>query len=223
MSTTPEWEIETRRAQAERNQAQARADATARLERHGLPAPTDDAQVARVLACDRLDACGAPRRAITRVCLTGATEETAAILALRSAPGSVVVLGGAVGVGKSTAALAWLLEHMLAGTSCRWVHAHDLDRLSGREDRDNLDRVLAIGALVIDDLGVEYLDRGGYLAAVIDRIVSARTEIEAPTVITTNVTPDTFVTRYGQRVADRIREAGGFIQVAGASRRVGAA
>ena len=73
-------------------------------------------------------------------------------------------------------------------------------------------------ALVVDDLGTEYLDGKGFFLANFDALVNHRYSHRLPTVITTNLKVDEF-RKYGVRVVDRIREVGVFLSVNAPSMR----
>ena len=62
--------------------------------------------------------------------------------------------------------------------------------------------------LAIDDLGIEpleLLDYGNVISPVID-LLTKRYEEQLFTIITTNLTPPEISARYGERIADRLRE-----------------
>ena len=77
--------------------------------------------------------------------------------------------------------------------------------------------------IVIDDLGVEYLDKNGYFSHRLDELIDERYSNYRKTVITTNLNAKAFQTRYGARVADRIREGfkhgGAYVEIAMGSLR----
>lgn len=141
-----------------------------------------------------------------------------------------VALSGDVGVGKSTAAAAWLLDRLAAEMArwggmdvapppcARWLHAHQLARLSGLQ-ADGLDKLERVPWLVLDDLGVEYLDGKGWLGSAIDSLVYQRHGNARPTVLTTNLGVDEFGARYGERVRSRLRECCAFLRLAGVDLR----
>lgn len=142
--------------------------------------------------------------------------ETEAVRAIRAAfsgptPPTIVILQGGVGCGKSCAAALWASEK-----SAKWVTAKALARMGYDDDIEKLGNC---DALVLDDLGTEYADAKGFFVSNLDGLIDDRYARELPTVITTNVPPDEFKARYGERIADRIREAGKFIKVAGESMR----
>ena len=73
--------------------------------------------------------------------------------------------------------------------------------------------------LAIDELGTEPLDALGRWLADLDELVDARTARGRQTVATTNLSGTDFKARYGERIADRIRGSGRFIETRAASLR----
>jgi DNA replication protein DnaC len=130
----------------------------------------------------------------------------------------VLVLAGDVGLGKTAAASWWALEGIRDRHRPLFVTAARLSRWE-RYDVAEMDRLLLASRLVIDDLGNEFSDTKGNFLAVLDETISDRVANHRPTVITTNLTPEAFVGRYGERVRDRIRESGRFQIFAGESLR----
>lgn len=166
----------------------------------------------RGLLRSRLSAAGVPERTLTHV-FDAQPLETEALKALQAALESkptIVVLSGGVGCGKSCAAAWWLSQAEGA-----WVAAADLAKVGD----DAVTAQLRAKRLVLDDLGMEYLDGKGYLLAKLDSLVEHRNANMMPTVITTNLGAAEFKSRYGKRVEDRIREAGPFVVIAAPSLR----
>lgn len=126
---------------------------------------------------------------------------------------SSLVLAGPYGTGKSIAA-AWALSE-IGGL---FVRATDLARMSGFDEDLHHDLRRAI-LLVIDDLGAEYSDRHGWLASVVSAIIEYRLGDFSRTLITTNLRPHEIHERYGDRLVERLREAGHVVVVAGPSMR----
>jgi hypothetical protein len=138
----------------------------------------------------------------------------------------IVVLSGGIGTGKSCAAGLWATRR-----NARFITADDFARLSpydgGWADLANWP------AVVLDDLGREYLDPRGFFQASLDSFIDRRYARELDLLITTNLAakrrypekapsaedPPQFSERYGARVLDRIREVGRFLTVAGPSLR----
>ena len=131
-----------------------------------------------------------------------------------------IVLSCGVGSGKSTAA-AWWLWKLAEGrkpatrtTVPRWWHVGDLTRVDGFDDTQRL--IAGPGALVIDDLGDEYMDKNKKALETLDYILNKRYENFRKTIITTNLKLADFRKRYGDRILDRIKSAethgGGFFE-----------
>lgn len=166
---------------------------------------------------ENLRAMGLPERLAG--ILAGQVEETPAITAVRDwldEPKTFLILGGNVGVGKTVAA-AWALSQR-AGM---FRKASQITRMS-QYDAEAWDRLYRAGLLVVDDLGTEPHDQGGWgLSALLD-LFDRRYDERARTILTVNVTLETFRERYGKdggRFLDRLREAGKWFNVAGESRR----
>lgn len=166
---------------------------------------------------------GVPKRVLRVLEATGASPfETRAADLLREATGpqarTLVVLAGPTGTGKTCAAARLALHTLAAGRSVRWLEAFDLSRVSPY-DAPAVDALKAVPLLVVDDLGREYQDDKGFLRALIDGLLSARYDAELATVITTNLPAAEFAARYGERLVDRIREVGAFLEAPGPSLR----
>lgn len=144
--------------------------------------------------------------------------ETEAIKALRAELAktpkpTLILLSGGVGCGKSCAAAWWLGRH-----GGDWVSAGDLAKISPYAEGGGMERLRA-PRLVLDDLGMEYLDAKGFMQATLDGVIDHRYANMLPTVITTNLSAAEFKQRYGPRITDRIREAGTFIVIVAPSLR----
>lgn len=175
----------------------------------------------------------------------GPLEPTEAIMQVSGgAPFGILVLAGKVGVGKSVAAAYWLLGDYAPGSSRAqaarpshppglrplseygqgraakplWVSAARLARWE-RYDEKEMNRLLRASRLVIDDLYTEYSDAKGNFQVILDEVVNDRLGNRRPIVITTNVDVEGFKERYGERIADRIRQYGRFVVFAGESLR----
>ena len=120
-----------------------------------------------------------------------------------------LVLAGPKGCGKSTAAGLYLWEktrpnHKSPPKDMTWWTAARVSRISSFNDQ--LDKVMRTKTIVIDDLGVEYLDKNGHFNHRLDELMDERYSNYRKTIITTNLNAKDFQSRYGVRVADRIRE-----------------
>jgi DNA replication protein DnaC len=155
---------------------------------------------------------GVPKRTI-RACFdpteTPATEQIAT-------PESLVVLAGLPGVGKSVAALLWLWEVSKQRPECmRWIQSGEIARRYAY-DADAFDGITRIWALVIDDLGLDYVDDKGRYVQVLEEILDKRFANMRRTMVTTNIVEtDVFEKRYGKRLYSRLCEDGAFIVCAG--------
>lgn len=167
---------------------------------------------------------------------SGSIEQTPATDAL--ATGAVLVcLSGNPGCGKTTAAAAWIWQYLQRPESWKpdrrfhgtpgalpaaplpiFLKAARLSRWE-RYDAKEMDRLLTASRLVIDDLGVEFQDAKGNFMAILDEVIDVRYDESRPTVITTNLDADGFKARYGERIADRIRESGRFVSLGNPSLR----
>ena len=120
-----------------------------------------------------------------------------------------LVLAGPKGCGKSTAAARYLWEDTASRTASppktqRWWTAAKVSRVSSFNDE--LEKLMETAVLVIDDLGVEYMDKGGHFSHRLDELIDYRYSNYRKTIITTNLNKKDFNSRYGVRVTDRIRE-----------------
>lgn len=146
-------------------------------------------------------------------------------------PAVLTVLSGTPGCGKTVAAAAWLWDWVHDENS--WKPDEDQPQLLGRglfvsaaklsrwhryEDAA-MDKLLLATRLVVDDLGVEYLDDKGNYMALLDEVIHERHANGRATVMTTNLGAPEFRGRYGERIADRIREDGRFVSITDPSMR----
>lgn len=156
---------------------------------------------------------GVPERT-ARACLNA--NDTEAIRTLADAKESLVVLAGPAGVGKSVAALLWLFDRAKGKPEClKWVQSGDLAR-GYAYDQDSFDAVTGVYALVIDDMGVEYVDEKGRWSVTLEEVLSRRFARMRKTVVTTNVVEvEAFKARYGERIASRLNEDGAFVVCGG--------
>jgi len=121
---------------------------------------------------------------------------------------SILILAGGVGSGKSTAATWWGVSRGPRGTS--YLTAERFAALS-RYEVDDRSRWERVGGLVLDDVGVEYLDGKGAALGALEALVERFYADVKPLLITTNLTRDGFVERVGgdgSRIVSRLRGAG---------------
>jgi hypothetical protein len=139
---------------------------------------------------------------------------------------TIVVLSGGIGTGKSCAAAVWAMRRQ-----ARFLTADAFARLSPYTAA--WDEYANWPAIVLDDLGREYLDPRGFFQSSLDSLVDRRYARALDLLITTNLRgkrrnperpaspedPPQFAERCGARVVDRIREVGKFLTIAGPSLR----
>lgn len=135
---------------------------------------------------------------------------------------TMLVLSGPTGVGKSTAAGRFMVHLLGQRRRAVWVRAKMLERITPRTVK-RLEELETAELLVLDELGEEYLDEKGFLGGLIAGLLCTRYDAVLWTVVTTNMPAADFSKRYGERVVDRIREVGAFIEVGGHSLRAAGA
>lgn len=128
---------------------------------------------------------------------------------------SLLVIAGGPGCGKTVAATWWAATRNPAP---RFLRASTF-AASSRYDRDTREQWFDAPGLVLDDLGAEFLDAKGSFLVDLDELIDVFYGNRKPLLITTNCTRDEFKSRYGERIADRIREAGSFWSCDEKSRR----
>ena len=161
------------------------------------------------------DAIGIPER--YRFLQTTDPIATEAIEAVRDYSG-LLVLSGQAGCGKTAAACWWLYRQPPGKGRGVFITASAMAQVS-QFDAEANGRLRRAPRLVIDDLGMEYSDTKGYFSSLFDSLVNERYANCLPMVMTTNLGVDAFRARYGERIADRIREDGRFVSCANASLR----
>lgn len=149
---------------------------------------------------------------------------------------NILVLAGGVGVGKTIAA-AWVMMQVVApafngrfdGFASagfgvrRFRHVSELIETGlygGDEGKKERQLIKAARVLVIDDVGTEHMT--DTFQTLFDGLINARYEHDGATVITTNLTSETFLSRYGRRIYDRLRGRGQWFDIGHESLRGGA-
>lgn len=165
----------------------------------------------------RVRECGVRRRAF-EAATSPALEETDALRHVRELTGpGIWLLAGGVGCGKTVAATWWLIERA-RNVFPLFITAEKLEA-AGRYDDVVRAQWENATAIVLDDLGVEYADQKGHFGVVFEALIDHVCGEMRQMIITTNLQGGEFVARYGERIASRIREAGGFLGCAGHDRR----
>lgn len=224
-------DVQARLARGEINLEQARAELlapyqaqyAARLESRERSADPRDLEF-------RLQRLGVPPRVL--VALRG-PQETAAIIEARKFAGAppemvpFLTLLGAPGLGKTVAA-AWVFREVARHTSpdrptgmpepLVWAQAADFTRVSAfsQDDEARLRAMRSAVLLVVDDAGDEATALG---AAALGDVLKARESAGRRSVITSNLRPDAFRTRYGQALWDRLAGRGLLPRLEGNSMR----
>lgn len=144
------------------------------------------------------------------------SEASRAVGRFMSSDATFLVLAGQVGCGKTVAACSALDQR-----GGLFVKAAGVTR--ARFDDSAWAKVLSARVLVVDDLGTESLDQGGWAAGALAELFDHRYDWQAKTVLTTNLDTEPFRARYceadGGRFLSRLREAGIFEVVAQESLR----
>jgi DNA replication protein DnaC len=181
----------------------------------------------------RMKEWGCPQRAI-RIALDTPAQTEAMQYArtflrehAESDEAGILVLAGGVGVGKTVASV-WAMSQYPTNASGsygarRFRHVSELSELGlyGGDDQKREREVLKnlCRVLVIDDIGTEH--KTDQFQTLFDGLMNARYEQDGITILTTNLTSDTFLERYGKRIYDRIRGRGQWYEIAHASLRGG--
>lgn len=158
---------------------------------------------------------GFPKRAVRAVQF--GIVPPASVTRLRDSFGDdigIVVLSGPKGVGKTVAATWWAASRR---DRVGFLRAATFASES-RYDRDER-RELFSHPLVLDDLGAEFADAKGSFLVDLDELIDTYYGDMRPLMITTNCTGEEFRARYGERIADRLRECGRWISLTGESMR----
>lgn len=148
---------------------------------------------------EKLRAMGAPDYLAGQLATRHRTLATNAVLGLGA---GIVVLSGPVGTGKSLAALGWLMS---APDPVLYLQASGLTEIRPWAKKPWVGR----RSIVVDDLGTEHKAAAGLVDELVLYVHGRR---NATLVLTTNLlahdTPERqgFNSRYGARVARRIRE-----------------
>lgn len=157
---------------------------------------------------------------------SGECDETPALVATRASferGDTILVLSGPRGIGKTTAAAWWLCQRRerkqyVSTSPPRFVDSGQLSRWP-RYNEERMRELTRARALVVDDLGVEFADQKGAFFSLFDEVANSRYAAELPMLITTNLPANEFKARAGERIVDRIREAGRFEALKGQSLR----
>ena len=172
---------------------------------------------------------GVPLRHAQRA-ITGRLEPSEAMATVeawrgREKRGSVLILSGEVGSGKSQAAARVVIDGPPRDylerpwpdeRHPRWLDVTDLHAIGLYDRSGAFDALLRCSVLAVDDVGTEYDDKSGVMQVLLDRLLNKRYGGAGWTVVTTNLSPQRFGERYGQRIMSRLHDDGcGFKRVTG--------
>jgi DNA replication protein DnaC len=153
-------------------------------------------------------------------------EPTPAVKAVRDfmeGRETLLVLAGGVGCGKTVAACE-AAERVALKQNPLVVFVKAIDLVRAGTFAESFWNELRYAHLaIIDDLGTEPLDEKGWALASLHSLLDARYDDLAKTILTSNLSLDAFLARYGAdggRLRDRLRESGSFMEIAGGSRRL---
>jgi DNA replication protein DnaC len=168
---------------------------------------------------------GIPKRAL-RIALNGPMDTEAIHYArefmtdFHGGTSSIMVLAGGVGVGKTIAA-AWIMTQIPQPFGARrFRHISELATTGlygGDDDKKERATLKSCKVLVLDDVGTEHLT--DTFQTLLDGLMNARYEDDGATVLTTNLTSEQFLSRYGKRIYDRLRGRGQWYDIAHESLR----
>jgi DNA replication protein DnaC len=166
---------------------------------------------------ERREECCIPPRIVEMLHRVEDTEATEiAYRFMKNTKKFFLFLSGGEGVGKTVAA-ALMIERAGRGL---FIHATDL--VTKKFARDEWEKVKGTHLLVIDDLGTE-ADVKGYFQEAFYEVLNTRYDAMLKTILTCNMTGDTFKKSYcqndGGRLLGRIREVGLYEEISGESMR----
>lgn len=163
-----------------------------------------------------LRSCGAPERRLSEATGLGFNARAPAVEQVTNfdpeADRPIRILAGSVGVGKTIAALRWLVDH--GGDRPLFLRANAFEA-AGRYDKVLRARWESATSLLLDDLGSEFADGKGNLAADLQELVDFYAGGAAGLIITTNLAWREFEQRYGERIWSRLRQGARWRNVKG--------
>lgn len=130
-----------------------------------------------------------------------------------------LVICGVKGTGKSVAATWAVREVIRNGDTARFRRTSDLAKLSNFEaGADELEALKGVHLLVLDDFGSELLS--AFARDKLDEVLDHRHENYGRTILTSNLAwagPGGMADRLGERLTDRIKQAGRVVQLSPAN------
>ena len=122
------------------------------------------------------------------------------------------ILAGSIGVGKTIAALRWLVDQ--GGDRPMFLRVNAFEA-AGRYDKKLRKAWESASSLLLDDLGSEFADGKGNLLADLHELVDFYAGGSAGLIITTNLGWREFEQRYGERIWSRLRQGARWRNVKG--------
>lgn len=132
---------------------------------------------------------------------------------------TLVLRSDTTGVGKTHAAFAIgneaVAEH--GAWAAAWTVSELNEALRPGRDETALDVACECDLLVLDDLGTEHLTEWTVERLLV--VLDARSRNEKRTIVTTNLSGEVILDRYGDRILDRILDRSWSVKIDGVSRR----
>lgn len=133
-----------------------------------------------------------------------------------------LMIAGEKGTGKTTLALA-ISDVManLSGNKFPCITACRIEQIAKHDDYETFAQIKLCENLFIDDIGTEEFQVLSFGTSVypIVQILFARYDAMLTTICSSNLTPERFEKRYGDRIADRAKEMFDWITITGKSYR----
>jgi len=142
---------------------------------------------------------------------------------LRVTHGGTLLLLGPRGTGKTWQMWGAIRELVESGASVMWRYTTAPDLFAELRPRQGIDAeqiydgYAGTGLLVIDDLGAEKASE--WTSEYLFRLINRRWDWELPTLVASNVEPDEFSERFGERVTSRLCGMSSQVTMTGRDRR----
>ena len=135
------------------------------------------------------------------------TEAAAAMAHFKFEELSLLVLCGPPRTGKSVAAAWWAWDYEITDGSAIFRSAATLARTNWYQGAE-INELYGARGLVVDDLGVGWDDKSGFLRAKLNELLATRYDSGLRTIVATNLTPEMLGRYFDDRVLARLRENG---------------
>jgi DNA replication protein DnaC len=144
--------------------------------------------------------------------LNDATESCKKVKEFLESNDNFLLLTGHIGVGKTYACYAGIIERENGGV---YHNAVRLGQLLFTDKAKTIHDMEDTGLLVLDDIGTEIVTEKQWFTSILDSTIDFRYEWMRKTIITTNLTVADFTERYGERIASRLTENGSVWELTG--------